>query len=122
MTVPAGHLGGHLLFDWNTTADIDVFNIWNNSTGGTWQNVVAGGELYQGPAGPTPALNTLYEWISVDGDGDGIPGIQFVDCPFILCGVYSVHQAGKQKRLAACGRLCCLDWYWPTLAQAPPIC
>jgi MYXO-CTERM domain-containing protein len=60
-----------------------VFNIWNNSTGGTWQNVVAGGELYQGPAGPTPALNTLYEWISVDGDGDGIPGIQFVDGPFI---------------------------------------
>jgi hypothetical protein len=83
MTVPAGHLGGHLLFDWNTTADIDVLNVWNNSTGGTWQNVVPAGQLYQGPTGPTPALDEFYEWISTDADGDGIPGIPFVDGPFI---------------------------------------
>ena len=83
MTVPADHLGGHILFDWNTTTDIDVGIVWNNSTGGTWQNVVAGGQLYQGPAGPTPALDEFYEWISVDAEGDGIPGIPFVDGPFI---------------------------------------
>jgi len=82
-TVPADHLGGHILFDWNVTADIDVAIVWNNSTGGTWQNVVPTGQLYQGPAGPTPALDEFYEWISVDADGDGIPGIQFVDGPFI---------------------------------------
>ncbi|MGB5409374.1 MAG: Ig-like domain-containing protein, partial [Thiogranum sp.] len=81
-TVPADHLGGHILFDWNVTADIDVAIVWNNSTGGTWQNVVPTGQLYQGPAGPTPALDEFYEWISVDADGDGIPGIQFVDGPF----------------------------------------
>ena len=83
MTVPDGHLGGHILFDWNVTEDIDVAIVWNNSTGGTWDNVVAGGQLYQGPTGPTPALDEFYEWISVDADGDGVPGIQFVDGPFI---------------------------------------
>ncbi len=83
MTVPAGHLGGHMLFDWNVTKDIDVAIVWNNSTGGTWQNVVPTGQLYQGPTGPTPALDEFYDWISVDADGDGVPGIQFVDGPFI---------------------------------------
>jgi len=82
-TVPADHLGGHILFDWNVTTDIDVAIVWNNSTGGTWQNVVPTGQLYQGPTGPTPALDEFYDWISVDADGDGIPGIQFVDGPFI---------------------------------------
>jgi len=57
--------------------------VWNNSTGGTWQNIVPTGQLYQGPAGPTPALDQFYDWISVDADGDGIPGIAFVDGPFI---------------------------------------
>jgi hypothetical protein len=83
MTVPVDHLGGHILFDWNTTTDIDVAIVWNSSTGGTWQNNAAGGELYQGPAGPTPALDEFFNWISVDADGDGIPGIQFVVGPFI---------------------------------------
>ena len=83
MTVPPGHLGGHILFDWNTTADIDVAIVWNNSTGGTWQNIVPAGQLYQGRNGPTPALDKFYDWISVDADGDGIPGIPFVDGPFI---------------------------------------
>jgi len=83
MTVPPENLGGHILFDWNTTSDIDVAIVWNNSTGGTWQNIVPTGQLYQGPAGPTPALDQFYDWISVDADGDGIPGIAFVDGPFI---------------------------------------
>ena len=83
MTVPAGHLGGHLLFNWNGTLDIDVLNVWNNSTGGSWQNIVPTGQLYQGPVGPTPSLDQVYEWISVDADGDGVPGIRFVDGPFI---------------------------------------
>jgi hypothetical protein len=82
-SVPNGHLGGHMLFDWNVTKDIDVALVWNNSTGGTWENVVPAGPLYQGPAGPTPPADQFFEWISVDGDGDGIPGIQFVDGPFI---------------------------------------
>lgn len=83
MTVPAGHLGAHILFDWNVTDDIDVMIVWNNSTGGAWDNIVPTGQLFQGPAGPTPALDDEYDWISVDADGDGIPGIQFEDGPFI---------------------------------------
>ena len=82
-SVPAGHLGGHILFDWNVTDDIDVAIVWNNSTGGMWENIVPGGGLYQGLTGPAPALDEFYEWISTDGDGDGIPGIKFVDGPFI---------------------------------------
>jgi hypothetical protein len=83
MTVPPGHVGGHILLDWNVTTDIDVAVVWNNSTGGTWQNVIPSGEIYQGPAGPTPAPDEFYDWISVDADGDGIPGIPMVDSPFL---------------------------------------
>jgi hypothetical protein len=81
-TVPADHVGGHILLDWNITKDIDVAIVWNNSTGGSWQNVVTGGDLYQGPSGPTPALDEYYDCISVDADGDGVPGIAMVDGPF----------------------------------------
>ena len=41
------------------------------------------GALYQGPAGPTPDVDCLYEQASIDGDGDGIPGVKFIDGPFI---------------------------------------
>ena len=83
MTVPAGHMGGHLLFDWNGTLDIDVLNVWNNSTGGTWQTVNPAGQISQKPPGPIPALDEFYDWISTDADGDGVPGIRFKDGPFI---------------------------------------
>ena len=62
--------------------DIDVAIVWNNSTGGTWENVVSGGELYQGPTGPTPALDEFYDWIKCrsslmlpdirEGEGTGL--------------------------------------------------
>jgi hypothetical protein len=66
-----------------------VVDVWNNSTGGVWQNDVAAGSLYQGPTGPTPSLALLYEWLSVGGveptdpGGTNIPGIRMVDGPFI---------------------------------------
>lgn len=82
-TVPAGHLGGHMLFNWNGTIDIDVVNVWNISTGATWQNVHPKGGLFRGIVGPSPAVDELYEWISTDADDDGIPGIIMVDGPFI---------------------------------------
>ncbi len=41
------------------------------------------GALYQGPAGPTPDPTCLFEQVSIDGDGDGVPGVKFIDGPFI---------------------------------------
>ena len=52
-TVPAGKLGGNIDFAWATSSGIDMFVVW-------------------GPDG----------MISMDVDGDGIPGARMVDGPF----------------------------------------
>jgi hypothetical protein len=81
LTVGAGQIGAHILFDWNTTLNIDVALLWD--VDGVFQNTVVGGELYQGPAGPTPAIDCVYEQVSRDADGDGVTGAKMVDGPFI---------------------------------------
>ena len=58
-TVGEGQLGGHILWDWSVTTDIDIVNVWDVST-------VAG----------------VTSYTSTDIDGDGIPGIGFIDGPF----------------------------------------
>ena len=58
-TVGEGQLGGHILWDWSTTTDMDIVNVWDVST-------VAG----------------VTSYTSTDIDGDGIPGIGFIDGPF----------------------------------------
>jgi hypothetical protein len=58
-TVDAGQLGGHILWDWSASTDIDIVNVWD-----VW---------------------TLFgetSYTSTDIDGDGIPGIGFIDGPF----------------------------------------
>ena len=55
-TVGTGQIGGHILFDWGATANIDVVNVW------------------QVDSGPN--------YVSTDVDGDGIPGIGMIDGPF----------------------------------------
>lgn len=54
-TVGAGQVGGHILFNWGATTDIDVVNVWD----------VAGGV-----------------YTSTDVDGDGILGLGMVDGAF----------------------------------------
>jgi hypothetical protein len=68
------------LFDWNITENIDVVLLWANN--GVFQGV-SPGTLYQGPAGPTPAIDAVFELVSEDADGDGIPGAKMIDGPFI---------------------------------------
>ena len=65
LTVGRGQLGAHMLWDWNGNANIDVSVVWNAN----------------GIFGTTPSQQTLtgaaiWNAVSVDGNGDGIPGIK----------------------------------------------
>jgi len=53
VVVPTGYTGGHVLFDWGTTTDIDVVMVWDNATG-----------------------------TSQDVDGDGVRGLGMIDGAF----------------------------------------
>lgn len=55
-TVGAGQVGGHILFDWGVTSDIDVVNVWDVS-----------GDTYT----------------STDVDGDGVLGLGMTDGAFV---------------------------------------
>ena len=60
MTVPAGMVGAHILFDWNTTDNIDVVNVWDID--GVWDqhgDTDPKNKLYDGPAGDAPIHNNL---------------------------------------------------------------
>jgi hypothetical protein len=81
LTVGAGQIGAHMLFDWNVTDNIDVVNLYEANA--MYTNPDPRGALYQGDAGPIPALDCLFEQVSVDGDGDTVPGVRFIDGPFI---------------------------------------
>lgn len=59
ITVGAGQLGGHILWDWSVSTNIDIINVWDVSA--------AGG---------------LITYTSTDIDGDSIPGIGMIDGPF----------------------------------------
>ena len=60
ITVGAGQVGGHILFNWGATANIDVVNVWDIG-------------------GPTTCAQA---WCSSDIDGDGIRGIGMIDGAF----------------------------------------
>jgi hypothetical protein len=81
LDVPAGEIGAHMLFDWNITKDIDVVLLWESNA--PYINPNPSGSLYLGPAGPTPATNCLYQYVSRDADGDTVPGAKMIDGPFI---------------------------------------
>ena len=81
LTVGPGQIGAHMLFDWNVTENIDVVNLYEANA--MYTNPDPRGSLYQGDAGPTPSTDCLFEQASVDGDGDTVPGVRFIDGPFI---------------------------------------
>jgi len=80
LTVSPGQIGAHCLFNWNVTSNIDVVLRWDMD--GSFDNP-APGALYQGPTGPTPALDAVFEFVSRDVEGDGVPGARMIDGPFI---------------------------------------
>lgn len=64
LTVAPGQLGAHMLFNWGTTSNIDVAVLWD-------PNGVFGNNAAQ----QTLTGTTVWDSVSVDGNGDGIPGI-----------------------------------------------
>ena len=96
MTVPAGHYGGHILFDWNNNPNIDVVNVWDASGTGVWYDpdgdLSAANNLFVGRAGLAPDLDTTWKLVSIDLDNDGFNGTKMVDGPFD--GFYANFNAG----------------------------
>ena len=81
LLIPEGMIGAHMLADWNVTENFDMALLWDSD--GVFTSPNPAGQLYTGAAGPTPALDTVYNLVSVDGDGDGNPGLRMKDGPFI---------------------------------------
>jgi hypothetical protein len=87
MSVGAGQLGVHMLFDWGGNNNIDVVNVWNTSTvfsscgSSTGTPVASPGVfssncLWTGAANPTPQNTAATVWMlaSTDNNGDGTYG------------------------------------------------
>ena len=80
LTVGAGQLGAHMLFDWGTQADIDVAVVWNIDDS-------FGSPIYDGAGTANEDLTQtptrIWNVASKDGNGDGIQGIPMVDGAFV---------------------------------------
>ncbi len=81
-TVASGQLGGHMLFDWNGNANIDVFLVWDIN--GTFTRA---GNTAFGIAENTRTYTLASQDVSfIKGStvvpADGFPGIGMVDGPF----------------------------------------
>lgn len=113
MTVGPGEVGVHMLFDWQSSVNIDVVNVWKVNTkweygpnDGTMKNILAGHEAECETADPanhdrataSPECLDLYdtEWMftTTDADGDGHPGVAMIDGPFP--GFHPVFNIRKQ--------------------------
>ena len=94
MTIPMGQIGAHILFDWNTSSDIDVVNVWEQTTG-VWDRHGGTGQtnkLWDGPQGLPPDPVTTWKLISTDFNGDNINASPMLDGPFQ--GSYANFSAG----------------------------
>ncbi len=69
ITVGPGQVGGHILFDWGTTTNIDVVMVWDVSVGPCAYGANAG-------------TGTCVNYYSTDVDGDGIRGLGMIDGAF----------------------------------------
>ena len=93
MTIPLGMVGAHILFDWNTTDNIDVVNVWEEA--GVWDqhgDTDPKNQLYNGPAGDPPDPLTTWKLVSIDANADLVNGSPMVDGPFQ--GFYANFNAG----------------------------
>lgn len=75
MTVGPNQLGAHMLFNWSSSANIDVALVWDKNT--TFGSAIESRTTVP-PGGPNPGNNdasTVFMLASVDGNSDGIRGI-----------------------------------------------
>lgn len=87
LTVPAGYVGAHMLFNWNVDTNIDVVNLWRMNA--SWASTGAGPNTFL-TTGINPNsndLNTVWSGVSIDTDAgyglDGYNGVAMKDGPFL---------------------------------------
>lgn len=113
LTVPTGHLGMHMLWDWNGNQNIDVVAVFAVSSVfgsgilastdpkclSSYTGTITGNCLYDLPTygvATTPVKDQIWMLASVDGDGDGVMGVPMAAGPvgyslnfnFNLTGTY----------------------------------
>ena len=84
VVVGPGQVGGHILFDWGTTTNIDVINVWDVSVFGGVKTYTSKDPTVTGPTanpdgkpgvgmidGPFPGFNANFDF-TVDSCGDGV--------------------------------------------------
>ena len=93
MTVAPGQVGGHMLFDWNCALNIDLVNVWamdsvfGDGLAATPTDMIRPGNCGNDCGATTTdawsgVRTTIWDGASTDDDGDGTPGVGFVDGPF----------------------------------------
>jgi len=93
LKVGTGQLGAHMLFDWSTSVDIDVINVWSTTNDIFDDQGAQLHQLWTGPEiGPYPWSTvpdpTTATWglasldTDAEGNSDGIPGAPMIDGPF----------------------------------------
>jgi len=100
MHVGSGQIGAHILFDWSSSTNIDVVNVWDRNA--KWDRLGKTGntnKLFQGPAGLPAHEDANWQLVSTDVagytkppsvpgggtlvlTGDGLNGAPMVDGPF----------------------------------------
>lgn len=76
ITVGTGQIGTHILWDWNSSLNVDIVNVWD-------QNAVFGpSPLYTGQAGSNSPTK-VWDLMSTDANLDGINGIPMIDGPLV---------------------------------------
>ncbi|TCV83397.1 VPLPA-CTERM sorting domain-containing protein [Sulfurirhabdus autotrophica] len=87
MTVGAGQVGAHMLFDWSTSANIDVVVLWdmNNSWAGTGTTSAFCAGTGANCAGVGNSVTTIWNGVSIDTnmDPDNYSGTKMIDGPFV---------------------------------------
>lgn len=76
MNVGPNQLGAHMLFDWGANSNLDVVVVWNKHS-------TFAGPLWAGCCGTSPDPANVWDFASVDGNGDNVPGTPMVDGPFL---------------------------------------
>ena len=87
MTVAAGQLGAHMLFNWATNSNIDMLQVWDQNA--AWADPTIGdsyNDMFTGKKTTTDAWSgdptAIWRLTNTDGDANGTLGLAFVDGPF----------------------------------------
>jgi hypothetical protein len=82
LVVGPGQLGAHILFDWGSSADIDVVLLWDQDDS-FGDPINDGGCPDADTCAPTQTPERVWNLVSRDGDDSGIRGFAMVDGPFL---------------------------------------